>query len=81
MTMIRFELFKQNSANMARSHVDNMFNMAVCSYTISTKLRSYRTRISSRHNSDVDDVTIQRNIKQSKGAVGVTLKFHPKSSN
>ena len=71
------EAFKQNLVDVARGYMDSLFCLGVCGNSISTKLWFCRIAIAHRRSSDVDDATVQRHLKQSRCAVGVTLRCHP----
>jgi len=75
------EAFKQNISYVAHDYVDNLFCLGSCGDSISVKLRFCRAAVSRRRSSDVDDATIQRCLKRSSYAVGVTLRFHPEASS
>jgi hypothetical protein len=75
------EAFKQNLAYLARGYVGSLFHLGVCSNSVSSKLRFCGTAIIDRRSSDVDDARVQRELKRSRCAVGVTLKFHPEASS
>jgi len=75
------EAFKQNLVDVARSYVDSLFHLGICGNSISAKLRFCRIAISHRRSSDVDDASIQRQLKRSRCAVGVTLRCHPETSS
>jgi hypothetical protein len=75
------EAFKQNLAHVASNYVDSLFHLDICSNPISSKLWFCGTAIINRHSSDVDNARVQRQLKRSRCAVGVTLKFHPETSS
>jgi hypothetical protein len=58
------EAFKQNLVDVARGYVDSLFHLGICGNSISAKLRFCRTAIIDRHISDVDDVSVQRQLKE-----------------
>ena len=75
------EAFKQNLVDVARGYVDSLFHLGICGNSISAKLRFCRIAINHRHSSDVDDASVQRHLKRSRCAVGVTLRCHPNASS
>jgi len=71
------ESYKQDSVDVARGYVDSLFYLGICGNSISAKLRFCRIAISHRRSSDVDDASVQRQLKGSRCAVRVTLRCHP----
>lgn len=67
------EAFKQNLADVARSHMDSVFGLAVCCNSVSAKLWCRRIGVHRRRSYDVDNAMVQRHLD----AVGVTLRCHP----
>jgi len=59
------EAFKQNLVDVASGYVDNLFHLDICGNSISAKLRFCRLAIPHRRNSDVDDASVQRQLKRS----------------
>ena len=57
------EAFKQNLDDVARGYVDSLFHLGVCGNSISAKLRFCRATISHRRSSDVDNASVQRQLK------------------
>ena len=73
------EALKQNHAYVARGYVDGLFCLGCCSNQFSPKLRFCWTAVLGGHSFCVDDESIQKHLKHNwKGAVGVTLRCHPK---
>mgnify|MGYP001379729548 CR=1 FL=1 len=58
------EAFKQNLVDVARGYVDSLFYLGICGNSISAKLRFCRIAISHRCSSDVDDASVQRQLKE-----------------
>ena len=75
------ENYKQDSVDVACGYVDSLFHLGICSNSISAKLRFCRTAIIDRRRSDVDNAFVQRHLKRSRCAVGVTLRCHPETSS
>ena len=75
------EAFKQNFVAVALGYVDGLFHLDICGNSISAKLRFCRITISHRRSSDVDDASVQKQLKRSRCAVIVTLRCHPEASN